>query len=115
MSATQTTTIHTPLPVLEPQSVAAQETDEQRVARNVDTELLIIDKYGAPDVYVNGETDTDWFHWQRTIWVKPLRFENRTGTYVILLKTTPAGDLGKHRHRGDVNAFTIKGSWGYKE
>lgn len=85
------------------------------VVRNGEEELRIAAERGAPDVYVDGENDTDWYLWQGTIYVKPLRFENRTGTYVILLKTTPEAQLGKHRHRGEVRAFTVQGSWGYHE
>ncbi len=85
------------------------------IARNTEEELKIAADKGAPDVYVDGENDTNWFLWQGTIYVKPLRFENRAGTYVILLKTAPEAELGKHRHRGEVRAYTVQGSWGYHE
>ncbi|KAH8812958.1 hypothetical protein F5884DRAFT_319236 [Xylogone sp. PMI_703] len=87
----------------------------ERVRRNVITEINLTDKYGCPDVYVNSKSDTLWYLWQSTIWVKPLRFEAKTGTYVIALKTDPAAELGKHRHRGPVTAYTVRGSWGYEE
>jgi 2,4'-dihydroxyacetophenone dioxygenase len=86
-----------------------------RVKQNELKELELADQYGAPDVYVDGEEDTAWYHWTGSIYVKPLRFENRTGCYVIKLKTEPHAELGKHRHRGEVRAYTIKGNWGYHE
>lgn len=86
-----------------------------RVKQNELKEDQLADQYGAPDVYVDGEADTCWYHWTGSIYVKPLRFENRTGCYVIKLKTDPHAELGKHRHRGMVKAYTIKGNWGYHE
>lgn len=88
---------------------------DERVRRNELKENKIADRLGAPDVYTDGEKDTEWYHWTGSIYVKPLRFENRSGTYVIKLKTEPHAELGKHRHRGEVRAYTIKGNWGYHE
>lgn len=89
--------------------------DVEKVKRNVTTELDIADKYGAPDHYINAQADTLWYSWQGSIKVKPLRFEAKTGTYVIALKTDVDAFLGKHRHRGPVTGYTVSGSWGYKE
>ena len=90
------------------------ETDD-RVKRNELKELELADQYGAPDVYIDGEADTCWYHWTGTIYVKILRMENRKGCYIIKLKTGPHAELGKHRHRGEVRAYTIAGNWGYHE
>ncbi|KAJ4244038.1 hypothetical protein NW762_014651 [Fusarium torreyae] len=78
-------------------------------------ELAFTDKYSAPDVFINGKTDTLWFPWIGPIELKPLRMENRTGTFVVALRSAVAAGLGKHRHRGSVTAITISGAWGYKE
>ena len=78
-------------------------------------ELAIADELGAPDVYVDNERDTCWYHWTSTIWVKLLRIINRNGQYVSALKTEPHAELGKHRHRGEVKAYTVSGSWGHYE
>ncbi|EME80949.1 uncharacterized protein MYCFIDRAFT_26509 [Pseudocercospora fijiensis CIRAD86] len=67
------------------------------------------------DVYINGEDDTCWYHWTGRIYVKILRMENRKGCYIIKLKTGPHAELGKHRHRDEVRAYTIAGNWGYHE
>ena len=84
-----------------------------RVKQNELNELDLADKFGAPDVYIDGEKDTCWYHWTGSIYVKILRIENRKGCYVIKLRTEPHAELGKHRHRGEVRAYTIKGPWGY--
>jgi quercetin dioxygenase-like cupin family protein len=46
---------------------------------------------------------------------RPLCFCVSQGYYVNLLKFKGGGVLGKHRHSSPVHAFTLKGSWGYKE
>jgi 2,4'-dihydroxyacetophenone dioxygenase len=78
---------------------------DDRVRNNEKKEDIIADRLGAKDMYIDGEKDTCWYNWTGSIWVKPLRFENRTGTYVIVLKTDPHAELGKHRHRGEVRAY----------
>lgn len=78
-------------------------------------EIAFVDKYSAPDVYINGKTETLWFPWIGPIELKPMRMENRTGTFVVGLRSEVASGLGKHRHRGTVTAVTIAGEWGYKE
>lgn len=78
-------------------------------------ELAFVDKYSAPDVYINAKTDTLWFPWIGPIELKPMRMENRTGTFVVGLRSKVAASLGKHRHRGTVTAITMSGEWGYKE
>ena len=88
---------------------------EALVRANEQTELTIAAEMGAPDVYIDNQNDTLWYHWVGSIYVKILRLENRTGTYVIKLKTDPHAELGKHRHRGMVKAYTCRGNWGYHE
>lgn len=82
----------------------------ERVERSAQKELEIADRLGGLDMYVDGEQDTDWYHWTGTIYVKRLRFENCSGTYMIKLKTEPHAELGKHRHRGEVRAYTLQGN-----
>lgn len=88
---------------------------DDRVRNNELKEMEIASQLGGVDMYIDGEKDTDWYHWTGSIYVKPLRFENRSGTYVISLKTDPHAELGKHRHRGEVRAYTVHGKWGYHE
>lgn len=93
----------------------AQKPNYAVIAKNAAEEDLIAAKYGVVDNYVNAESDTLWYHWQGNIYVKPLRFEGKTGTYVIALSSSDDANLGKHRHRGAVTGYTVKGSWGYRE
>ncbi|CEI39748.1 hypothetical protein FVEN_g2026 [Fusarium venenatum] len=105
---------------LVPEPVAAKETTlPERPGTALNTaelqELAFTDKYSAPDVYINEKTDTLWFPWIGPIELKPLRMENRTGTFVVGLRSKVAASLGRHRHRGTVTAITMSGEWGYKE
>ncbi|KXJ85696.1 hypothetical protein Micbo1qcDRAFT_153914 [Microdochium bolleyi] len=78
-------------------------------------ELEFTDKKSSPDVYINGDKDTLWHPWVGTLELRPLRFETRSGIFVIGLRTPVDAWLGKHRHRGVVTAVTISGNWGYSE
>lgn len=86
-----------------------------RVEQEALKDLEVADRLGAPDVYIDGEKDTEWVHWVGSVYFKPYRFENRAGSYVLGLKTEPRAELGKHRHRGEVKAYSVKGEWGYYE
>ncbi|BFZ60249.1 hypothetical protein YB2330_001278 [Saitoella coloradoensis] len=78
-------------------------------------EMALVDAHGAPDVYVNGKTDTCWHPWVGDLLVKPLRYEPKSGDFVIVLRAPNDTVLGKHRHRGVVTATTLKGKWNYFE
>lgn len=53
--------------------------------------------------------------WLSNLELKPLRFETRTGTFVVVLRILEDTWLGKYRHRGTVTAVTLNGEWNYKE
>jgi hypothetical protein len=107
---------------LVPEPVASQQTklaerpkDGSALNEQEREELAFVDKYSAPDIYINSKSDTLWFPWIGPIELKPMRMENRTGTFVVGLRSKVAASLGKHRHRGTVTAITMAGEWGYKE
>jgi hypothetical protein len=78
-------------------------------------ELIFTDKHSSPDVYINATKDAVWHSWVGNLEPKPLRFETRSGQFVVALRSPVDAWLGKHRHRGPVTAVTVKGTWGYKE
>jgi 2,4'-dihydroxyacetophenone dioxygenase len=70
--------------------------------------------YGIQDMHLDGNTSV--FHpWVGDVWLKPLRFDVRNNVYVNILWAKGPGGLGRHRHRGQVTAFTLEGSWRYEE
>jgi len=79
-------------------------------------ELKIADKYAAKDRFI-GFNSHDWHPWTGGLEVKPIRYENRTGTFVIVVgnRNDKEAHLGRHRHRGPVTAVTLQGEWWYEE
>jgi quercetin dioxygenase-like cupin family protein len=47
--------------------------------------------------------------------VKLLRASEATASYTLLARFAPGTILPKHRHFGEVQAYTLQGSWHYKE
>lgn len=109
------TTISDPAPEPVSEFTKAPGADGSSLNERERSEIAFVDKHSAPDVYINGKDDTLWFPWIGPIELKPMRMENRSGTFVVGLRSKVAASLGKHRHRGTVTAITISGAWGYKE
>ncbi|KAJ5995260.1 hypothetical protein N7481_002237 [Penicillium waksmanii] len=98
------------------QALGTKSTDQESKLTSLEkSELALADKFSSPDVYINGESDTCWHPWHENLELKPLRFETRTGTFVVVLRSSEDTWLGKHRHRGTVTAVTLNGEWNYKE
>lgn len=77
--------------------------------------LAIVDRYSAKDTYV-GALETPYFPFlSEGIEVRLVRVDNRTGTFVVDLRSETGGILGRHRHRGTVMASTLAGTWRYLE
>jgi 2,4'-dihydroxyacetophenone dioxygenase len=112
-----TTTKTTTLPERTSQKKSSNLLDnpESKLTELDKAELRLADSYSSPDVYISGENDTLWHPWINNLEIKPLRFETRTGTFVIVLRAKEDTWLGKHRHRGNVTAVTLNGEWNYKE
>jgi quercetin dioxygenase-like cupin family protein len=62
--------------------------------------------------------DVDRFPWATFfpgIEVKLLRASEATASYTLLARFAPGTILPKHRHFGEVQAYTLQGTWHYKE
>ena len=93
----------------------APQTLKPSVLSDIDRqEIAAVREYGGKDTHISSD-ESPWFNWVGEIEVKILRIDNRTGTFVIGLRSPSDQGLGKHRHRGIVTATTISGSWGYHE
>lgn len=75
------------------------------------------DKYAVEEGYISSSEKTSpWLPFlSDNTFVRYLTFDVRTNTTVALLKVVGHGGLGIHRHRGPVEALTLKGSWRYEE
>jgi 2,4'-dihydroxyacetophenone dioxygenase len=47
--------------------------------------------------------------------IKILRVGGESGKYTLITRFAPGIELPKHRHFGEVHAYTITGRWHYKE
>ncbi len=47
--------------------------------------------------------------------IKLLKINRATGQIVMLLKAEPGAYLGRHKHYGSVNVYTMQGKWRYAE
>lgn len=46
---------------------------------------------------------------------RPLLFDVKQGSWVSLLRVARAGTVERHRHANPVTAWTLAGTWGYRE
>jgi quercetin dioxygenase-like cupin family protein len=87
---------------------------ESRLSELERAELDVVKRFAAPDRHIS-EEEVPWFPWVGPIEIKVLRADNRTGNFVVGLRSAEDAVLGKHRHRGPVSAVTLRGRWEYFE
>lgn len=68
-----------------------------------------------PDTTVARTDEIPYALFWEGIEIKMLRVGEGTGTYTIMARLAPGVVLPKHRHFGEVHAFTLAGRWHYKE
>lgn len=59
--------------------------------------------------------EVPWAQIWEGIELKLLRVGGKSGTYTVMSRFAPGTVLPKHRHFGEVHAYTLKGRWRYKE
>lgn len=59
--------------------------------------------------------DMPWAEMWEGIELKVLRVGEKTGVYTVMTRFQPGIELPRHRHFGEVHAYTIAGTWRYKE
>lgn len=73
--------------------------------------------YQLQDTYLSAsDAASPWIPYGGpNIFARYLSFDPRLGQTMTMLRAVGPGSIGKHKHRSPVTAFTMKGSWGYKE
>lgn len=72
-------------------------------------------KFGAKDIHISHD-DVPWVKYAESgIYFKPIRLDVINGRYDVVLKVEQGGVIGRHQHHGEVTAYTLEGSWYYKE
>lgn len=75
-------------------------------------------RYQLPDMYAPAdESYSPWIFVEGSqgMWARYLWFDVRLGQWGAMVRSDGPGVLGVHKHRSDVLAYTVSGSWGYEE
>lgn len=70
---------------------------------------------GAPQSLHRGENELPFVPYQEGVVFQLLQVSTETGLWVIRVRFEPGVTIQRHRHTGEVFAFTISGSWRYLE
>lgn len=76
----------------------------------------LIARYGIGDLAIDGD-DLPWVPYAgfEGSFFKPLRFDVRNNLVIEIGWTQGPGVVGRHQHHGQVIAYTLEGSWFYRE
>lgn len=70
---------------------------------------------GLPQSLHRGENELPFVPYQEGVLFQLLQVNTEAGLWVIRVRFEPGVTIQKHRHTGEVFAFTIRGSWRYLE
>lgn len=70
---------------------------------------------GAPASMHRAESDLPFVPYQEGVVFQLIQVNTDTGLWVIRVRFEPGVTIQKHRHTGEVFAFTLRGSWRYLE
>ncbi len=76
---------------------------------------LAAEVLGAPQSLHRAENDLPFVPYQEGVVFQLLQVNTETGLWVIRVRFEPGVTIQRHRHTGEVFAFTISGSWRYLE
>lgn len=70
---------------------------------------------GAPQSLHRAEDELAFVPYQEGVTFQLLQVNTETGLWVIRVRFQPGVTIQRHRHTGEVFAFTLSGSWRYLE
>lgn len=70
---------------------------------------------GIPEALHRAEKDLPFVEYQEGVVFQLLQADVATGLWVIRARFQPGVTIQRHRHTGEVFAFTLQGSWKYLE
>lgn len=70
---------------------------------------------GIPPALHRAETDLPFVYYQDGVTFQLLQADVEAGLWVVRVRFQPGVTLQRHKHTGEVFAFTISGSWKYLE
>src|SRR5262245_41941075 len=72
--------------------------------------------YQRPDLMIPADEEASpWVPCVPHVWIRHLMFDVRTNSFTNVLRVDTGGGLGRHRHRGPVFGYVLRGSWRYAE
>jgi len=76
----------------------------------------VIARYGVEDIAIDSD-DIPWVPYAgfEGSYFKPLRFDVRNNVVIEIGWTQGPGVIGRHQHHGPIIAYTLEGSWSYRE
>ena len=70
---------------------------------------------GIPEALHRAEKDLPFVEYQEGVVFQLLHADVEAGLWVIRVRFQPGVTIQRHKHTGEVFAFTVKGSWNYLE
>src|SRR5215207_2876935 len=70
---------------------------------------------GPPMALHRGESDLPFVQYQEGVTFQLNQVDIEAGYWVVRLRSEPGRTIQRHRHTGEVFAFTLAGSWKYLE
>jgi quercetin dioxygenase-like cupin family protein len=81
-----------------------------------DTLAQTVASYARPDIHVGPEeAESPTIEYAPGIFVRYVSFDVRNNIFTHVTSAPNGGLIGRHRHRGSVDALTLEGSWRYRE
>lgn len=73
--------------------------------------------YTSPEMFQGDvlEHDEKWMPVGNIGHSRPLMYDTKAGGWISVLRARGAGTIQRHRHASPVTAWTLEGSWGYRE
>jgi 2,4'-dihydroxyacetophenone dioxygenase len=68
-----------------------------------------------PTALHRGEKELPFISYQEGVSIQLLQADVESGLWVVRLRAQPGVTIQRHKHTGEVFAFTIAGSWKYLE
>lgn len=70
---------------------------------------------GIPEALHRAEKDLPFVEYQEGVVFQLLQADVEAGLWVVRVRFQPGVTIQRHKHTGEVFAFTLKGSWNYLE
>jgi len=85
------------------------------VVQTVTIDDLVVAPDGPPPALHRGEQDLPFVPYQEGVTFQLLQVDIEAGFFVVRVRGEPGRTIQRHKHTGEIFAFTSAGSWKYLE